>query len=186
MFGRHKESYSDWLKAEFGGMIDDLDLQPTQKRFIRSRWLDQLAWYEAKANGARTRYYALRLTTVVGAVLVPALVTVNTTVSSLDVAARVATWIVSLVVAVSAAVEQFFRFGERWRHYRQAAELLKAEGWLFLQLGGAYGLNGATHDKIYAAFATRVEELIKSDVDVYLTQVAIEREKKEEEAAKTG
>ena len=183
MFRRRKETYSDWLKAEFGGLIDELDLQPAQKRFLRSRWLDQVTWLEEKANGARQRYYALRLTTVVGAVLVPALVTVNTTTSSLDVAARVATWIVSLVVAISAAVEQFFRFGERWRHYRQSAELLKAEGWLFLQLGGAYGLNGATHDRIYPAFATRVEELIKSDVDVYVTKVAVERERKDEAQA---
>jgi hypothetical protein len=185
MFRPKRESYSDWLKAEFGGLIDDLDLQPTQKRFLRSRWLDQVAWLEDKANAARKSYYALRLTTVVGAVLVPALVTVNTATSSLDVAARVATWLVSLVVAVSAAVEQFFHYGERWRHYRQTAERLKAEGWLFLQLGGAYGVDGATHDEIYPAFATRVEELIKSDVDVYLTEVAFERSKKEE-AAPTG
>jgi hypothetical protein len=175
MFRRGKPTYSDWLKLEFGGLIEDLDLQPERKRYFRSRWLDQLAWCEAKANGARKRYYALRLTTVVGALLVPALVTVNTT----------ASWIISLVVAISAAVEQFFHYGDRWRHYRQTAERLKAEGWLFLQRGGAYGLNGATHDETYPAFATRVEELIKSDVDVYLTEVAVDREKKEE-AAKTG
>jgi HEAT repeat protein len=54
------------------------------------------------------------------------------------------------------------------------------EGWLFLQLSGPYSADGATHAVAYSAFATRVEELIKADVDHYLTEVAVEREKQKE------
>jgi hypothetical protein len=168
-------TYPDRLKSDFGSIIDDLDLDPERKRFLRSRWLDQLAWVEGKAVQAQRRYYALRLTTIVGAVLVPALVSVNSGHDGLDTAARVATWVVSLVVAVSAAVEQFFHFGERWRNYRQTAERLKAEGWLFLQLSGPYGANGASHEGAYLVFAGRVEELLRTDVDTYLTEIAVEK-----------
>ncbi len=173
--------YSTWLRQEFGGLIDDLQLDEQRKRFLRSRWLDQVVWVEGKADQARSRYYRLRLTTVVGAVLVPALVTVNPSDDSLELAVRVSTWAISLVVAVSAAVEQFFHFGERWRNYRRTAERLKTEGWLFLQLSGPYG-DGVNHDSAYTAFASRVEELIGTDVDVYLTEVAVEREKRREGA----
>ena len=170
-----KSSYPDRLKAEFGSIIDDLDLDPERKRFLRARWLDQLAWVEGKAGQAQRRYYALRLTTVVGAVLVPGLVSINSGNDRLDTAARVATWVVSLIVAISAAVEQFFHFGERWRNYRQTAERLKAEGWLFFQLSGPYGANGVGHDGAYLGFASRVEELLRADVDIYLTEIVVEK-----------
>jgi uncharacterized protein DUF4231 len=173
--------YPDWLKREFGQLVDDLDLEPSRKRFLKSRWLDQVIWTERKANRARNRYYLLRLTTVVGALLVPALVSLNPADESLDNAVRIATWVVSLVVAASAAVEQFFHFGDRWRNYRRTAERLKAEGWLYLQLSGPYDHNRATHEAAYSAFALRVEELIQSDVDAYLTEVAVEKEKKKGE-----
>ena len=61
---------------------------------------------------------------------------------------RIATWVVGLVVAISAAIE-FFHYGDRWRTYRRTAELLKTEGWLFLQLSGRYSANGSTHAAAY-------------------------------------
>ena len=41
--------YADWMRAEFGDLIDALDLDEMQKRFLRSRWLDQVIWLEGKA-----------------------------------------------------------------------------------------------------------------------------------------
>lgn len=174
-------SYPDWLRGEFGQLVDDLDLEPPRKRFLRSRWLDQVVWLESKAGRARNWYYALRLTTLVGALLVPALATLDPQDDSLHNAVRITTWVVGLVVAISAAVEGFFHFGDRWRTYRRTAELLKTEGWLFLQLSGEYGANGATHAAAYPTFAFRVEELIQADVDTYLRKVAAEAGEKKKE-----
>jgi hypothetical protein len=176
-----KDAYSTWLKTEFGGLIDELELDARKKRFLRSRWLEQLDWVGSRANEARNRYYRLRLTTVIGAVLVPGLVSVSFAGGALETSLRVTTWVVSLVVAVSAAVEQFFHFGERWRNYRRTAERLKAEGWLYLELGGPYRADGATHESAFTAFATRVEKLLQGDVDVYLTEVAVEKKKEQQE-----
>lgn len=175
-----KRSYPQWLEREFGSLIEDLELEPQRKRFLRSRWLDQVIWLERKATRARNLYYGVRLTTVVGALLVPALVTVNFADDTLDSGVTAATWIVGLVVALSAALEQFFHFGDRWRSYRRTVERLKAEGWLFLQLSGRYAANGATHESAYPAFATRTERLLDADVDAFLTEVAVERERTEE------
>jgi uncharacterized protein DUF4231 len=181
-------SYPDWLKGEFGQLVDDLDLEPQRKRFLRSRWLDQVAWTEGKAGRARNRYYGLRLTTLVGALLVPALATLDPADDTAKNAVRVATWVVGLVVATSAAVEGFFHYGERWRTYRRTAELLKTEGWLYLQLSGRYSADGATHADVYPMFALRVEELIQADVDTYLTKVAAEdgEARKKESKANDG
>lgn len=178
-----RESYLDSLKREFGSIIDSLDLDEDRKRFLALRWLEQLLWMEKKAVESQRRYYVLRLTTVVGAVLIPALVAVTPSDHTLERSLRVAVWVVSLVVAISAAVEQFFRFGDRWRNYRQTAERLKTEGWLYIQLSGPYAKDGATHANAFTPFANHVEEWIKSDVDVYLTEIAVEREKQRQAGA---
>jgi phosphate/sulfate permease len=131
---------------------------------------------EGKAGKAQRYYYRLRLVTIVGAVVVPALVALNTLNGWPGTAAQIATWIVSLVVAVSAAVEGFFQFGQRWRNYRSTAERLKTEGWLFFQLAGPYAAD-ASHADAFRTFASRVEDLIQKDVDVYITEVAAEKQR---------
>jgi hypothetical protein len=153
-------------------LIEALELPELNKQFLRARWLDQVSWMESKAQDAVRWYYLLRLTTIVGGVIVPALVSQNL---------QLITFIVSLLVAMSAAVEEFFHYGERWRHYRRTVELLKSEGWQFFQLSGPY--TGQTYTQAYPAFAARVEELSREEVQVYMTQVV--REKKEKDD-KTG
>lgn len=44
----------------------------------------------------------------------------------------------SQIVAISAAIEEFFHYGERWRHYRRTVESMKTQGWQFSQLTGPY------------------------------------------------
>jgi hypothetical protein len=159
-----------WLNETFDPLIDGLEIDERKRDFIHRRWLEQVVWMEDKAAAAKRRYFQLRLTTVTGAVMIPALVTFDSN------PARVATWVISLLVAVTAAVEQLFHFGATWRNYRQTVERLKAEGWQYFQLIGSYGGDGQTHESAYGSFATRVEELIRTDVEVYLTEVAAEQE----------
>jgi hypothetical protein len=169
-------SYPDMLRDELGGFVDALALSDMQKRFLRARWLDQVAWMEGKAAQAQQRYYRLRLATVIGAVLIPALVSLQTLTDDLALAAQVLSVLVSLVVGVSAAIEQFFDFGGRWQHYRQTVEQLKTEGWSFLQLTGRYA-DARTHADAYATFTDRVEHIIQSDVEVFVTELAGKEER---------
>ena len=131
---------------------------------------------------AATRLKSFRRLLVVGAVIVPALVSLSALHGRTGEAARVGAWIVSLTVAVSAAIEGFFQFGQRWRNYRGTVERLKTEGWLYLEQAGPYAASGS-HGETFGAFAARVEELITTDVDVYLTEVAVE---KQQQASQDG
>jgi Protein of unknown function (DUF4231) len=173
-----KDSYLPQLQKSFEALIEKTELDERERDFFRSRWLNQVIWMEGRAGRAQRRYYRLRVITVAGAVLVPALVSLTTLDDWPGKTAQVVLWIVSLVVAVSAAIEGFFQFGQRWRNYRGTVERLKMEGWLYLQTAGPY--TGTAPKESYGIFAARVEELIKSDVDVYLTEVAIERKSQEE------
>jgi hypothetical protein len=166
------KGYEGWLKADFSGLIGQLRLSELRRRFLESRWLDQLLWVEGRASHNRNRYYFWRLLTILGGVTVPALVTLNLN-GSVRAPLSWATFAVSLLVAISAAVEGFFRYGERWRHYRRTAELLKTEGWQFFQLTGHYRRH-TTHASAYPLFASRVEDVLQQDIDAYITTVAAE------------
>jgi hypothetical protein len=174
-----KDPYREFLKKDFGEIFDTLKLQDLQRKFLTSRWLDQVLWMEAQAGQARNRYYRARLITIVGGIILPALVSLNNT--SNAKARDVLIWGsfgLSQVVAVSAAVEEFFHYGERWRHYRRTVESLKTQGWQFFQLSGTY-VNFSTHEQAFSVFAGQIEEIIQRDVEVYSTQVV--QEKKQED-----
>ena len=83
------------------------------------------------------------------------------------------TFALSLLVALSVAVEEFFHFGERWRHYRRMSELLKAEGWQFLQLSGPYRTSGS-HAAAFPLFAERVEACARTEREEYMASVVPE------------
>ena len=169
------EAQSGWPQPEFDGLIDEFDLDDREKRFMRARWLDQIAWFERKAKQAQQYYYALRLTAIVGGLVVPALVSLNVRHAEVAPAIAWSTFVLSLSVGIAVAVDGFFNYGARWRQYRRTAEHLKAHGWQFFELAGAY--NGfPDHHAGFASFASAVEALIADDVDVYLSKVMREQQ----------
>jgi hypothetical protein len=167
------------MKDNLSGLIESLDISDFQKQSLRSRWLDQVLWMEKRACTARDWYYILRLITIVGGVLIPALVSITFTGSG-AVIIRWVTFFISLSVALSASIEEFMKFGDRWRNYRRTAELLKVEGWQYFQLSGPYQRR-ESHANAYPKFATRVEEIIHRDVQIYISEIVSELEAKAKE-----
>lgn len=180
-----KDDYRQYLKQTFGGLIDRLDLSELRKDFLKNRWLDQVMWLEGRASKERDRHQALRLTTIIGGVIIPALVGFG---KGNDRWQEIAGWSafgLSQAVAISAAVEEFFAHGEKYRNYRNTAEGLKIEGWEFFQLTGAYR-QFESHTDAYTDFAQRVEQYIKQDVQGFIAQLEEkqhETKKKSEETA---
>lgn len=167
-------AYRERIKQDIGSIINALDLSDLHKHFLRSRWLDMLLWMDGKATRARTWHYVMRLAAIIGGVIVPALVSVNMSSAAASELIGWLTFALSLLVALSVAVEGFFHFGERWRHYRRMSELLKAEGWQFLQLSGPYRTSGS-HAAAFPLFAERVEACARTELEEYMTSVVPER-----------
>lgn len=172
--------YIDMMKEELLQLIEDLDVENLQKKFLRSRWLDQLLWMEKASKKNQRKYYLLRLACIIGGVIIPALVGLNLT-GGWDIFIRIITVVLSLIVAVSAAIEEFFHFGERWRHYRRSVGHLKTEGWLFFQLSGPYE-SLSNHKEAYPIFAGRVEETFQSEMETFISKISKEEQKKKVEA----
>ena len=159
-----------WLRDDLEKLVASFEVTDDQRHFISSRWLENVLWMETAAQRTRSRYYRLRLTTIVGAVVVPALVSINA-VGDTEDAITWLTFAISLVVALGAAVEGFFRFGDRWRHYRGLVEELKSEGWAFYELTGAYR-EETKHRTAFTAFAERVNELLARETQTYISTIA--------------
>jgi type III secretory pathway component EscS len=168
--------YSQQLKRDFGKMIDALDLTDLQKDYLRSRWLDQVLWMESRANTMRNWYRKLRLTTIIVSGFVPVLVSINSSRDQgLEHWLKVVTVGISAIVTISSAIEEFFQFGDRWYNYRKSVELLKTQGWQFLQLSGSYHLY-KTHSAALPIFTEEVEGIIQRDVQVYTTEMVRSRQ----------
>ncbi|NEP12330.1 MAG: DUF4231 domain-containing protein [Symploca sp. SIO2C1] len=176
-----KNSYQEYLKQEFTELIDKLELPDLNKQFMKSRWLDQLLWLEGKAERASKWSTRLRLTTIVGGVLIPALVSLNFNDNQLGKRIGWFTFGLSQIVAISAAVEEYFHFGDKSTQYRQTAELLKSDAWKFFQLGGSYQ-EYSDHMQAYPNFALRVEQFIQEDVQsfVELTKESANKEQQQQ------
>jgi Protein of unknown function (DUF4231) len=196
---KQKFDYNEYLKNEFGRIINRLELSELQKDFLRARWLDQILWMEGRATSARNWHRRLRLTTIIGGVIIPALVSLSSfnldaiTIPNANAVQSntnfrgffgLSAFILSQVVAISAASEQFFNNGDRWRHYRRSVESLKAQGWQFFQLTGPYSKT-ASHKDAFTLFAGQVEEILQRDVEVYSTQVVQEKRKEDENQEKS-
>ncbi|MFP5273679.1 DUF4231 domain-containing protein [Coleofasciculus sp.] len=179
-----KNSYSQYLRNHLGKLIDETDLPPLKKEFMKSRWLDQVLWLEGRATKERDRHHSLRLLTIIGGVIVPAMVGFNSTNPRIKEIVGWSAFGLSQAVAISAAVEEFFSHGEKYKQFRNTAENMKIEGWQFLQMAGPYS-QFESHDDAYSTFAYHVEQLIQKDVQGFVSQFEEKEQKSKEKTAET-
>lgn len=175
--------------------IEALALSDEKKSYLEDRWLDQYAWFERRAKTMQIWYRRLRLTVVVGGVLIPSLIgisfspNIGASAESRDGQVEVArggfangldsaVFVISLVVAIAAAIEEFFNFGEKHRNYRKAAEAMKGEYWQFLLLSGHYSkYQDSSVDyaqaiqAAYGTFVQRIEQIIEEDIRSFIELV---------------
>lgn len=179
-----KKTYEQYLREELGSLVEQLKLPNLYKQSLKQRWIDQVVWADKKADQCRRMHYRLRLTTIISGVVLPALVGINMQLSKDNEYFRdwfpYVPFFLSQVIAVTAALDEFHRYGDRWRDYRKMAEDLKAEGWQYVQLSGSYD-NLVEHIDGYANFASRVESIIKNDVQNYIATLQQQQAKENEQ-----
>jgi hypothetical protein len=172
-------------------LLETLDITPFQKELLRQRWLDQLQWASRQARISRFRFLLMRVPVVLGGVAIPALITL--TLSAADAPADVhgvrhLEWLpgfldfgvlrsvtlgLSTLVAILAALDELYHYGDKWRHYRRTTETLKTLGWQYLMLNGRFR-RYKTHADAFTAFTESVEEALTEDLEGYLGAVASE------------
>jgi hypothetical protein len=76
--------------------------------------------------------------------------------------------VAGFVVAASSSLVGFFRYGERWRHQRRTAMLLKSEGVRFLELRAPYDAHGS-HRNAFPQFIDNLERINEAQSEEYLS-----------------
>ena len=126
---------------------------PTAPDPIQQRLDDQLAWYGQKSRAARRAFKRIKITEIIAAALIP-LLTGHTwpyvpyIIGSLGV-----------LVTVLEGILHLNQYQENWTNYRNTAESLKHEKFLFLAKAGPYA--SAADPRV--ALAERVEALISTE-----------------------
>jgi cation transport ATPase len=158
---------------ELKKLMDEVKLSDEKlNHYINARWLKYVEWWDYRSRDAKRKYQALRIAVIVGGALIPALVGLRELMQlqAYGWMFAVASIVVSLVVAICAGLESFFGYGDIWREKRMAAELLKSEGFGYLELAGGYA-TFKTHEEAYKLFAQNVEELIRHEIKDYIVAV---------------
>jgi len=160
-------------RADLEDLVEHIgDLAP-YRSFMEKRWIGMVMWWDQRSRDARWKYFTLRAVVVLGGVAIPVLSTLSL-LTDWHTSMAVATAVVGAFVAAAAAWDGIANYGETWREKRRAAELLKVEGWQFIQLCGKYEPENITlgparnYEIAYARFAAEVEQMVAKEVGVYL------------------
>jgi len=164
--GRTGGSWAQQYHRNQQTLIDGLDLTEQQKLFLEYRWLDEIDWIDRDAVRNLRLHQLLRVLAIVGGAAITGLVGYGVGSQTSD-ETKLVTLVLSLVVTASIALDEFFRFGDRWRHERVVVETMRSEGALFIALAGPYG--GLTHAVAFPMFAASIERLARDDVKRWVT-----------------
>lgn len=160
--------------------INLLELEPMQIAYLCDRWLPELDYLGKRSRSVQRWYQGCRWAIVLGGVMITALTSLNLAGNSspgplgftVDAFLSGAIFLLGLLVASGGALEGSFGWGERWRHFRLRSELLRGEGWAFLELTGPTYRNFTTHAEAFRTFVTRSERAIQEEATEYVTQLA--------------
>jgi hypothetical protein len=126
-------------------------------QFYVDAWLQDVkrARLRSLLNGSAFLFF--RLLVVGGSLVLPVLAGLNLNDGEQYPWAPAAILVVSLIVAVSSAAQQTFRYGLRWRLYQQCGHRLEAEGWAFATSSGTYkSMDG---NSAFGQFFERVQDI---------------------------
>ena len=190
-------SYEEWVVMPDSAWPPPIFIKknapPRERFYLEKRWYSQWSYYDSKATENKDTYFLYQRIVVIGALIIPALVSINSTLARFlagvfnngDVTAE-AMWrigvdsitvIVSLLVAGAAALESLYKYGENWSSYRSAAEELQAEKNFYDMQSGPY----ANNPNPFSTFVERVEGIVANQNGKYFQAVQQQLQKQSDD-----
>lgn len=154
-------------REQLESVIDSVPELKPYAPFLKERWVGMVMWWHTRSVFARSSYFLLRGVIIVGGVTIPVLTTLGMR-AGWHEDATITVAIIGAIVAGCAAWEGVANYGEIWREKRRSSEMLKVEGWQFLQLCGKYHADGS-YAVAFPHFASEVEAMIAREVGEYLS-----------------
>jgi hypothetical protein len=146
-------------------IIDSLEISDTQKELIKSAWLDYLKLTNRNATLGVRYFHILQVTVIITGILIPVLETSSLQFKVLGNLGIIG--ILGLTVAIATGLTRHFSFEERWRHYRQHAELIRNEGDDYFALSNNYS-ECDTHAQAFKEFIAAVTNFKRQEIQSYM------------------
>jgi hypothetical protein len=141
---------------ELTALIEARNSAPERAAWLRLRWRAAIASAITSAVPDGRRSEIIQLITVSGSLTVPILASFNAAYANPNNIVRFLVLGVSLAVALGTAVQQAFRYKQRYEVNWSTAGVLEAEGWAYLHAVTA-PYAGKDDDDKWALFFQRVE-----------------------------
>lgn len=136
---------------------DETNLNWSPEKYMEERVKYKINLYGKKAHRNRNVYWAMAIIAAVGSALVPVLINFQ------DVDPIYPT-IVSVIVAITVALERVFRPREIWRNYELVRSLLRAEEMRFRTKTWSYARGNPNPGEVeFAKFVKRIEDSIANE-----------------------
>mgnify|MGYP001368684411 CR=1 FL=1 len=154
-------------------IIDGLKLpegMEGNKEIIKSRFLEEVVYYEKKRDSTKKYYNVFRFIVTTGSILLPAILSIgqmdpNKLPKNFNQITYWSSWSISLLVTISNGFLQLFSLDKNYFNYSIVVEQLKTEGWQYLGLSGKYE-DHEFHDKeSYKDFCKAVENIKRKQVE---------------------
>jgi acid phosphatase family membrane protein YuiD len=151
-------------------LVDQWPDHPEAQEYMRFQWGERVLIAHVVSRRAQKALYFARWLIVVGATIVPTLVTAGArTHGTVATVTQVAAVVLSLLVAVAASALQA-QMGQRWHLFNQLEAELEHAGWQLFARRGEY-VEGDLNQR-FASFADRVEGIVLAYQTGYSSQMA--------------
>ena len=180
----HYEPQTSWLccttykdRSYFQNVMEHIDLSPTQKQIIQSRYLHILENFQKRTRNHSILFFIGHFIVTVGSLFVPALLSVQNSgsnytfnITNFTVQIYWAAFIISLMVTICNGILTLFKVDKKYYFLNTTLERLRSEGWQYFGLTGRYsghliGNRQPTHQNQFVYFTHYIEKIKMKQVE---------------------
>ena len=164
MFRKHPNKTAREMSHEnFLTIIEETNLTNIDKTILKSRFLNEIKYYDYKRDNIKIYYNTLRFIVTAGSIILPAILSIGQMdqedlPNNFDIISYWSSWGISLLVTASNGFIQLFSIDKKYYDYSLTTEQLKSEAWEYFQLSGKYE-EFENHNEPLKIFCNKVEKI---------------------------
>jgi len=181
---QHYEPQTSWFccttykdRSYFQNVLENIDLSPTQKQIIQSRYIHILENFQKRTRNHSILFFIGHFIVTVGSLFVPALLSVQNSgsnytfnITNFTVQIYWAAFIISLMVTIRNGILTLFKVDKKYYFLNTTLERLRSEGWQYFGLTGRYsghliGNRQPTHQNQFVYFTHYIEKIKMKQVE---------------------
>lgn len=166
---------------DYNEIIDALKIADPEKKILKTTWTATIELMEVLT----TKYYRRANFAIVIIIVCGILVPVTVNVIPEEHAARITATVLGLISSIATGLNQYFRFGDRWKHFRTKAEELKIEGEQYLSLSGLYAGYTRHDGDAYKVFMSNVGLIKAAQISEFSRKIAAANDPKDKDVQGT-